>query len=119
MKAAKKLIMADLETSGGYGWWGKRENADFYQNLKDSDSPWNKIRVIRIPYTNPSAKEGDHAGIHECSMLEALCPGSIKLDRLDTKEDWFGETAVDMSVAHGEKLVQTCVNDIVKMIKGE
>lgn len=119
MKAAKKLIMADLETSGGYGWWGKRENADFYQNLKGSDSPWNKIRVIRIPYTNPSAKEGDHAGIHECSMLEALCPGSIRLDRLDTKEDWFGETAVDMSVAHGEKLVQTCVNDIVKMIKGE
>ena len=34
MKAAKKLIMADLEKTGGYGWWGNNENKDFYENLK-------------------------------------------------------------------------------------
>ncbi|MBR7140799.1 MAG: creatininase family protein, partial [Clostridia bacterium] len=119
MKAAKKLIMAELEEKGGYGWWGKRENADFYENLKGSDSPWNKVRVIRLPYTKNSKGEGDHAGVHECSMLEALYPGSIKLDRLDASEDWFGETAVKMSVSHGEEMVDICVNDIIAMIKDE
>ena len=117
MKAAKKLIMADLEESGGYGWWGKNENADFYESLAEKDSPWNRIRVIRLPYT-PSCKGfGDHAGVHESSMLEALYPGSIKLERLS--DDWFAATAKDMTVEHGEEIVSACVYDIVKMIKGE
>lgn len=119
MKAAKKLIMAELEEKGGYGWWGKKENADFYENLKGSDSPWNKVRVIRLPHTKSNKKCGDHAGVHECSVLEALYPGSIKLDRLDASEDWFGETAKDMSIEFGEEIVNTCVNDIIAMIKDE
>lgn len=119
MKAAKKLIMAELEEKGGYGWWGKRENADFYENLKGSDSPWNKVRVIRLPYTKNSKGHGDHAGVHECSMLEALYPNSIKLDRLDASEDWFGETAIHMTKEHGEEMVDICVNDIIAMIKDE
>ena len=56
MKAAKKLIMADLEKTGGYGWWGNNDNKDFYENLKGNDNPWNWIRVIRIPYTPTSVK---------------------------------------------------------------
>lgn len=119
MKAAKKLIMAELEEKGGYGWWGKKENADFYENLKGSDSPWNKVRVIRLPYTKNSKGEGDHAGVHECSMLEYLYPGSIKLDRLDASEDWFAETADKTTLSHGEDMVDICVNDIIEMIKGE
>ena len=119
MKASKKLIMADLEETGGYGWWGNNDNADFYQNLKEADSPWNRIRVIRIPYTPSTPQVGDHAGVHECSMLEALCPGSIKLERLSDSNDWFAQTAKDMSVEHGEDLVSACVKDMVKMIKGE
>ena len=119
MKAAKKLIMADLEECGGYGWWGKRENAEFYENLAEKDSPWQRIRVVRIPYTPSSPMVGDHAGVHECSMLEALYPGTIKLERLAESDDWFAVTARDMTVEHGEELVGACVRDIVKMIKGE
>lgn len=119
MKAAKKLIMAELEQKGGYGWWGKRENADFYENLKGSDSPWNKVRVIRLPYTKNCKGYGDHAGVHECSMLEYLFPGTIKLDRHDASEDWFGETAVNMSPEYGKEIVDTCVNDIIDIINGE
>ena len=117
MKAAKKLIMAELEEKGGYGWWGKRENADFYENLSGSDSPWNKVRVIRLPYTQSFKGTGDHAGVVECSMLEYLCPGSIKLERYDASEDWFGETAKDLDVKLGEKISKDCVKDIVKIIK--
>lgn len=118
MKAAKKLIMDDLEKTAGYGWWGKNDNKDFYSNLSESESPWNRIRVIRIPYTESSEKKGDHAGVYECSMLESLYPGSIKLDRLKDSDDWFKETAVNTDVKIGEKMVNICVNDILKMIKG-
>ena len=118
MKAAKKLIMADMEQTGGYGWWGKRENKDFYEDLPEKDSPWNRIRVVRIPYTKNSKGLGDHAGIYECSMLEALYPNSIKLERLNEANDWFAETAKDMSVALGEEMVEIAVNDIIEMIKG-
>ena len=117
MKAAKKLIMAELEEKGGYGWWGKRENADFYENLSGSDSPWNKVRVIRLPYTQSFNGTGDHAGVVECSMLEYLCPGSIKLERYDASEDWFAETAKDLDVKLGEKMAKDCVKDLVKIIK--
>ncbi|MBO7149576.1 MAG: creatininase family protein [Clostridia bacterium] len=119
MKAAKKLIMAELEEKNGYGWWGKKENADFYEKLQGSDSPWNKVRVIRLPYTKNCKNFGDHAGVHECSILEYLYPNSIKLDRLDASEDWFSETAVNISLEHGKKIVDTCVNDIISMINGE
>ena len=118
MKAAKKLIMADLEKTGGYGWWGKNENKDFYQNLAEADSPWNRIRVVRLPYTKHSKGLGDHAGIYECSMLEALYPGSIKLERLKDTDDWFAETAKNMSLAIGNEMVDVAVKDIIEMIKG-
>ena len=118
MKAAKKVIMAELENKLGYGWWGKKENADFYENLKGCESPWNKIRVIRLGLTKSFASglgHGDHAGEHECSMLEAVRPGSIKLDRLDASEDWFGATAPKMDVQHGLRTLDLCVKDLVEM----
>ena len=119
MKAAKKLIMAELEQKGGYGWWGKRENADFYENLSGSDSPWNKVRFVLIPETPSFKGDSDHAGVVECSMVEYLYSGSIKLDRHNATDDWFAESAVNTSIELGEKLVNCCVNDVIKMIKGE
>ena len=77
------------------------------------------MRVIRLPYTKSCKGYGDHAGVHECSMLEYLYPNSIKLDRLDASEDWFGETAVNMSNELGKEIVDACVNDILEMINGE
>ena len=118
MKAAKKLIMADLEESQGYGWWGKKENKDFYANLSEKDSPWNRIRIVRVPYTKNSKGQGDHAGIYECSMLEALYEGSIKLERLQDADDWFAESAKEMNLSIGQEMVDIAVNDIVAMIKG-
>ncbi|MBQ8659150.1 MAG: creatininase family protein [Clostridia bacterium] len=117
MKAAKKLIMSDLEKTSGYGWWGKRENKNFYSNLSESDGPWNRIRIVRVPYTKSSKGLGDHAGIYECSMLENLYPGSIKLERLGEADDWFAETAMDMNEELGKEMVDIAVNDIIAMIK--
>ena len=51
-------------------------------------------------------------------MLEALYPGSIKLERLSEGKDWFAETAKDMSYEIGNEMVEIAVNDIIEMIKG-
>ncbi len=119
MKAGKKLIMADYEEQYGYGWWGRNENRGFFDSLSESDSPWNRIRVVRVPYTQSSKGLSDHAGIYECSMLEYLYPGLVKVDRVDEGGDWFSESAKDMSAELGKEIIDPVVSDIVKMIKGE
>ena len=119
MKAAKKLIMKDLEETGGYGWWGNNANKDFYENLKGNDSPWNWIRVIRCSVTESIGPgKSDHAGVYECSKLEYLYPGSIKLDRLNETDDWFAQGAKNLDIKMGEKYATLAVDDIVNMIKG-
>lgn len=118
MKAAKKLIMETLEQDQGYGWWGKNDNKDFYASLAEKDSPWNKIRVIRMPSDYVRASYGaDHAGIYECSMLESLFPGTIKLERLSETDDWFTESAKDMSKEIGDEMVRLSVEELVKIMK--
>lgn len=113
MKAAKKLIFAYMEEKNGTGWWGDNKNAAFYENMAAEDNPWNRIRVFngaRIP----KDYNADHAGKYECSMLEALFPGSIKLERLDAADDWFARNAREMSAEMGRELVDTAVNSILK-----
>lgn len=120
MKAAKKLIMEDLEQTGGYGWWGNNANKDFYENLVGSESPWNWIRVVRLlsdTIDKNGGQHGDHAGIYESSMLESLYPEIIKMDRLKDTDDWFAETAKDTSKELGDEINEKIVNDIIKMIE--
>ncbi|MBE5873711.1 MAG: hypothetical protein E7287_04800 [Lachnospiraceae bacterium] len=116
IKAGKKLTFEFLEQTKGYGWWGKNENKEFYQNLSATNNPWNWIRVF-----NGSPKRlgllGDHAGIEECSALEYLYPGSIKLERLNDCDDWFTETAKEMSREHGEERISKAVDELVATIK--
>ena len=63
--------------------------------------------------------EGDHAGKHECGMLEALVPGSIKLERLDMTDDWFAENAREMSVEAGRAIVDAAIRKICATIDPE
>ena len=123
MKAARKLIFEYLEETEGYGWWGNNDNKDFYQNLSAIDNPWNWVRCIGGTKTISSefAKEfhGDHAGMRECSDLEYLFPGSIKLERLDETDDWFAQTARNMSYEEGKRRITREVEEYIKFIKYE
>ncbi len=115
MKAAKKLTFEYLDETKGYGWWGKNENKEFYDNASDKDHPWNWVRVLlsdRIADT-----PGDHAGIYECSQLEYLYPGTVKAERLSETDDWFTEGAKDMSVELGKEIIDRMVDKFIAMIK--
>ncbi len=116
IKAGKKLTFEYLEETKGYGWWGDNKNKEFYENLSNEDNPWNWIRVFNGCPKRCELK-GDHAGKYECSTLEYLYPGSIKLERLCETDDWFAQDSKDMSLELGEKLVTTTVDEIIKTIK--
>ncbi len=124
MKAAKKLTFEYLDENQGYGWWGNNENKDFYENLSNTDNPWNWVRVIRVLSITDGDKlllkePGDHAGKYECSNLEYLFHGSIKLERLAETDDWFAQSAPDMSVGLGEDIVTKNVDTLVKLMQEE
>lgn len=121
-KAARKLIFEYLEETEGFGWWGKRENAGFYDRLSAEESPWNWVQVIAgrgmMPRTVARyGGAGDHAGKYECSMLEALYPGSIKLDRLGEADDWFTDTAPEMDLEMGRFMVEDYLDSLEAMIR--
>ena len=113
--------MEYLEQTDGYGWWGKNENKDFYENLKGMDNPWNWIRVIRAPDPVLSAKYGggDHAGEKECAILEYLYPGSNKFERLADTDDWFAQSAINTDLKVGEGMVNDTVDMLVELIKNK
>ncbi len=119
MKAARKLIFEYLEETGGNGWWGNNENAEFYSQLFEKDNPWNWIRTHgplknRREYLNEF--KGDHAGKWECSNLEAAFPGSIKLERLAETDDWFAQSASEMDVEIGKRWLAARVRHFLEEI---
>lgn len=120
MKAAKKLTFEYLDETKGYGWWGNNKNKDFYTNLSATENPWNWVRVINGLSETARAKLGaDHAGKYECSMLERLFPGTIKLERLPECDDWFVQSAIEMSYEMGDQMVNISVEDHVANMKSE
>lgn len=123
-KAARKLIFEYLEETDGYGWWGKRENAGFYDAMSAEDNPWNWVRFITGRDMLPETKKkyggaGDHAGRFECSILEHLYPGSIKLDRIGEADDWFTDTAKEMSAELGKDWVGEYLDSFEKIVRAQ
>lgn len=123
-KAARKLIFEYLEETDGYGWWGKRENAGFYDSLSAEDNPWNWVSFITgrgmLPKTIAKyGASGDHAGKYECSWLEYLYPGSIKLERIGEADDWFTDTAPQMSMELGRDVIEEYLDSFEAIVRAQ
>lgn len=104
--AARRTLFRFLEDEQGVGWWGKPESETFYESLSAAENPWNWIKVYPIAFRDPKVP-GDHAGIHETSMLWSLAPETIRVDKLGGyPEDWFARTSKDASKEIGDKDVQ-------------
>jgi len=118
MKAAKKLTFQYLEEKRGIGWWGSNENKEFYEKLDDSDNPWDWITVLPVMSKEVQNATGyDHAGKWECSILSALYPESVELDRIKGSNEWFIQDAVASSPEIGEKMLSLCLEDLKKKIR--
>lgn len=106
MKAAKRATMAYLEKTKGQGWWGSESYNTYYENLDNQDNPFGWIKVIPTMSKEVQNATGyDHAGQYECSILMALYPEAVKLERLGDVEHWFTKSAANADVRLGQEMV--------------
>lgn len=118
MKAAKRATMRYLERTKGQGWWGSESYADYYDNLGGGDDPFSWIKVIPTMSTQVQNATGyDHAGKYECSLLMALYPEAVKLERLGDIKHWFTESAAEANAELGDKMVRLSLEYLDKAIK--
>lgn len=117
MKAAKRATMAYLEQTKGRGWWGSESYCDYYENLENDDNPFSWIKVIPTMSTEVQNATGyDHAGKYETSILMALYPDAVKLERLDDVEHWFTKSAAYASKELGDKMVELALEYLKKAV---
>ena len=118
MKAAKRATMRYLEKTMGQGWWGSESFSDYYENLGGGDDPFSWIKVIPTMSTAVQNATGyDHAGKYECSILMALYPEAVKLERLGDIKHWFTESAAEASSELGEEMVRLSLEYLEEKIK--
>ena len=118
MKAAKRATMAYLEKTKGQGWWGSESYKDYYSNLDNKEAnPFAWIKVIPTMSTAVQHATGyDHAGKYESSILMALYPEAVKLDRIGDKEHWFTMSAYEANSELGQKMVNMSLEYLEKTI---
>ena len=58
----------------------------------------------------------DHAGKYECSILMALYPDAVKLDRIGDIPHWFTKSSAEANVELGEEMVKLSLKDLEKRI---
>ena len=105
--AAKRATMTYLEETLGEGWWGSEAYSDYYENLSGAEDPFSWIKVIPTMSTAVQEATGyDHAGKYECSLLMALYPDCVELDRIPEKKHWFTESAREASMEIGEDMAE-------------
>jgi len=118
--AAKTVTMAFLEKTRGRGWWGSNTCADYYSELDASDNPFNWIRVLPCMSTGAQNATGyDHAGQYECSLLAALYPEAVQLDKLSQSDEWFIQQARLATPGYGHKMIELSLQDLETRIFGE
>ena len=118
--AGKTVTMAFLEKVRGRGWWGDNSSASYYNELDGADNPFNWIRIMPCMSTAAQNATGyDHAGQYECSLLSALYPEAVKLEKIDQSDEWFIQSARQASPEYGRKMMEVSLKALEERIFGE
>jgi creatinine amidohydrolase len=116
--AARKAIFEWIEAHDGEGWWGENAMADYYTQHAEGSDPFNWIKIH--PLMTPeiiAAYPFDHAGIGETSLMMALCPDGVAMDRHDPAE-WYSASARDASRELGERGRDLILSHMRKILWG-
>ena len=115
--AAKRATMKYLEMTLGEGWWGSESYSSYYEELEGDNNPFNWIKVIPTMSTEVQQATGyDHAGKYESSILMALYPDAVKLERLPEIKHWFTENAKEANTELGKVMVEKSLKYLDKAI---
>jgi creatinine amidohydrolase len=102
--AGRQAIFRFLEKEHGEGWWGDEASANYYADHAAGANPFNWVEVHPLmPADMLGRYPFDHAGIGETSLMLALCPEAVDMDRFGDNRNWYTATAKDASAALGEK----------------
>lgn len=113
---ARQAIFAYLEATRGEGWWGKRDMATYYDKHAAGDDPFNWIKghplmtekiISEFPF--------DHAGLGETSLMLALCPEVVDIQKLSV-DHWYtaSESAATRELGEsGRSLIIDHLRDVL------
>ncbi|MBS3649519.1 creatininase family protein [Pseudaminobacter sp. 19-2017] len=102
--AGRQAIFRFLEKEHGEGWWGDEASANYYADHAAGANPFNWVQVH--PLMSPDILANypfDHAGEGETSLMLALCPEAVEMERVDENQGWYTASAKDASSEIGER----------------
>jgi creatinine amidohydrolase len=102
--AGRQAIFRFLEKEHGEGWWGNEASANYYADHAAGANPFNWVQIH--PLMTPEIFANypfDHAGQGETSLMLALCPEAVEMDRVGENKGWYTATAKDASAELGGK----------------
>ncbi len=98
--AGRQAVFRFLERERGEGWWGRAEMRDYYAQHDAGVDPFNWIRV---PAAVTAVYPFDHAGVGETSLMLALAPEVVEMDRVGENRGWYTEGAEAATAELGER----------------
>lgn len=116
--AGRQAIFRFLEKERGEGWWGSDEMKTYYAGHAQGDNPFNWVQVHPLM---PAEMNGmypfDHAGIGETSLMMALCPEAMDMDRFGDNKGWYTASAKDASAELGNSGRDMIMEHLRRLLK--
>lgn len=95
--AGRQAIFKFLEAEWGEGWWGSDTMSGYYAAQAEAADPFNWIQGHPLMGPEITAQYPfDHAAKGETSLMMALCPEGVDMDRLD-ESHWYTRSAGEAS----------------------
>ena len=115
---AKQAIFKFLERTEGEAWWGKQDMSDYYARNQAGNDPFNWINLH--PLMDCEIIKNyifDHAGEGETSLLMALAPEGVEMDRISENSNWYTNSASNSSLDKGEEVTSQIVKNLMGRLK--
>ena len=115
---AKQAIFKFLERTEGEAWWGKQDMSDYYSRNQAGNDPFNWINLH--PLMDCEIIKNyifDHAGEGETSLLMALAPEGVEMDRVAENSNWYTNSASNSSLDKGEEVTSQIVKNLMGRLK--
>ena len=102
--AGRQAVFQFLESERGEGWWGRNDMQDYYARQSAGNDPFNWVRVHPLMTPEITAIYSfDHAGVGETSLMLALAPDVVEMDRLAANTALYTASAVEATAELGER----------------
>ena len=115
---ARQAIFKFLERTNGEGWWGAENMSDYYAEHESGSDPFNWIKIH--PLMDSEIIKNyifDHAGEGETSLLMALAPDGVEMDRVSENKTWYTQSVPNSSKNKGELVTSKILKSLMKRIK--